>query len=118
MGETLRLLKGFRDFAAIYCFDKCIRTMVAGMAMLLLICIIRKCNRRHTAHINIGAMTLLLPMAFMGMNKLFFRGYFFVLLNGLYAHIHKAVYGNGDSFSGLHDKEQKIETEIKESSAA
>ena len=93
MGETLRLLKGFRDFAAIYCFDKCIRTMVAGMAMLLLICIIRKCNRRHTAHINIGAMTLLLPMAFMGVNKLFFRGYFFVLLNGLYAHIHKAVYG-------------------------
>lgn len=93
MSEILRLLKGFRDFAAIYCFDKCIRTMVAGMAMLLLICIIRKCNRRHTAYINIGAMALLLPMAFMGMNKLFFKGYLYFLLNSLYARIHKAAYG-------------------------
>lgn len=93
MDETLRLLKGFGDFAAIYCFDKCIRTMLAGMAMLLLICIIRKCNRSHVAHINIGAMVLLLPMAFMGMNKLFFRGYICWVLNSLYQHIHKPVYG-------------------------
>ena len=93
MGETLRMLKGFGDFAAIYCFDKCIRTMVAGMAMLLLICAIRRCNRRHTAHINIGAMALLLPMAFMGMNKIFFYRYFYFLLNSIYARINKPVYG-------------------------
>lgn len=93
MDETLRLLKGFRDFAAVYCFDKCIRTMLAGMAMLLLICIIRKCNKKHVANINIGAMVLLLPMAFTGMNKLFFRGYIYWVLNSLYGHIHKPVYG-------------------------
>lgn len=93
MSETLRLLKGFRDFAAVYCFDKCIRTMVAGTAMLLLICVIRKCNRRHTAYINIGAMTLLLPMAFTGMNKLFFKGYLCFWLNSLYSRIHKGAYG-------------------------
>ncbi len=93
MDETLYLLKGFGNFAAVYCFDKCIRTMIAGMAMLLLICAIRKCNRRHAAYINIGAMALLLPMAFMGMNKLFFKGYLWWLLNCIYVHIHKAVYG-------------------------
>ena len=73
MIEILGLLKGFLDFAAVYCFHKCIRTMLAGMGMLLLICIIRKCNRRHAACVNIGAMALLLPMVFMGMNKLFFK---------------------------------------------
>lgn len=93
MSEIWRMLKGFGNFAAIYCFDKCIRTMIAGMAMLLLVCAIRKYNRRHAAYINIGAMALLLPMAFMGMNKLFFRGYLYFLLNSLYARIHKAAYG-------------------------
>lgn len=93
MSETLRLLKGFVDFAAVYCFDKCIRTMLAGMGMLLLILAIRKCNRKHVACVNIGAMVLLLPMAFMGMNKLFFRGYIYWNLNSLYRIIHRAVYG-------------------------
>lgn len=93
MNETLRLMKGFLDFAAIYCFDKCIRTMIAGMGMLLLICAIRKCNRKHAACVNIGAMVLLLPMVFTGMNKLFFRGYLYWHLNNLYRVIHDSIYG-------------------------
>lgn len=93
MSETLRLMKGFVDFAATYCFDKCIRTMLAGMGMLLLIFMIRKCNRKHAACINIGAMVLLLPMVFMGMNKLFFRGYIYWHLNSLYRVTHNFIYG-------------------------
>lgn len=94
MDETLRLLRGFRDFAAIYCFDKCIRTMAAGMAMLLLICLIRKCNRRHAAYVNVGAMALLLPMAFTGMNKLFFYPYVYMFFGRLYRYAHNPIYGN------------------------
>ena len=93
MIEILRLLKGFLDFAAVYCFHKCIRTMLAGMGMLLLICIIRKCNRRHAACVNIGAMVLLLPMAFMGMNKLFFKGYIYWYLNSLYHYTRDPIFG-------------------------
>lgn len=93
MEETLRLLAGFGDFAAIYCFDKCIRTMFAGTAMLMPVCLIRKCNKKHRASVNVGAMTLLIPMAFTGVNKLFFFSYVFMFFSSLYRYIHKPIYG-------------------------
>ncbi|MCH5281142.1 MAG: M56 family metallopeptidase [Lachnospiraceae bacterium] len=83
MIEILTMCKNFINFAAVYWFHNCIRAMMAGTVMLLVILLIRGCNRKQRANINIYAMLLLLPMAFMGMNKLFFTGKIFYLSNFL-----------------------------------
>lgn len=65
---------------------------MAGMIILMVILLIRLFNRRQRAAVNVGAMTLLFPMVFMGMNKLYFIPPMFLITNWMYGTI-KPVYG-------------------------
>lgn len=72
MNDWVRLFGGAVDFASVYWLQKCIRTMVCGMALLPVILLVRYINRGRNSHVNFYSTLLLLPMAFMGMSKLYF----------------------------------------------
>lgn len=84
ISDFLGAVQSFGNFASVYCLIKCMKTMFAGMFMLIFIILIRKWNRRQRAVVNIGAMTLLFPMAFMGMSKVYYTPWIYHLTNWMY----------------------------------
>lgn len=95
MNDWVSLFGGLVDFASVYWLQKCIRTMVCGMALLPVILLVRRINRGRNVHVNFYATLLLLPMVFMGMNKLYFLtdwAYITVCMNRYVRPIHGMVY--------------------------
>ncbi|MDE7063073.1 MAG: M56 family metallopeptidase [Lachnospiraceae bacterium] len=95
MNEWIRLFGGLVDFANVYWLQKCIRTMVCGMVLLPVILLVRQFNRGRNAHVNYYSILLLLPMVFMGMNKLYFLTdwvYITIYVNKFVRPIHGMVY--------------------------
>lgn len=95
MNDWVSLFGGLLDFASVYWLQKCIRTMVCGMALLPVILLVRRINRGRNVHVNFYATLLLLPMVFMGMNKLYFLtdwAYITVCMNRYVRPIHGMVY--------------------------
>lgn len=87
-------VQGFGNFASVYCLIKCLKTMFAGMFMLVVIILIRKWNRRQITMVNIGAMALLFPMALMGMNKLYYTRWVYFITHWMYQYEYiKPIYG-------------------------
>lgn len=80
------------DFAAGFGLIKCIKTMLPGMGMLLLIGLVHLLNRKRKNWLNLYSFLFLFPMCLMGYSKLFFTGEWFRLSNWLYGNI-RPVYG-------------------------
>lgn len=72
MNDWLKLLGGMVEFTSVYWVQKCIRTMLCGVVLMPVIWLVRKVNRERNVYVNFYSTLLLLPMAFMGMNKLYF----------------------------------------------
>lgn len=84
ISDFLSVVQKFGDFASVYCLIKCLKTMFAGMFILILITLIRTWNRRQKAIVNIGAMTLLFPMVLMGMSKLYYTPLVYPITQWMY----------------------------------
>lgn len=91
MYQLVRNIWNFIGFACTYSLMKCIKTMLAGTAVMIPVLIFRKCNKNY-ANINFHAGLFVIPMAFMGMNKIFFHSGLLRLGNAIYGDI-KPVYG-------------------------
>lgn len=73
MIDELQIFGRFIVFICQYSFIKCLKTMFMGILIVPFIWLIRICNRGKSANINFYSMLLILPMAFMGMNKVFYK---------------------------------------------
>lgn len=76
------ILKAFREmarFASIYCFSKCMKTLLCGLCLIPVILLIHKVLRRKSAVLSCYLWLLLVPMAFMGMSRLFYQRYLAVV---------------------------------------
>lgn len=86
MNNIMHLITNMVDFAAAYGLTKCCKTMIAGVFMLAVICLVRRFTKDRNPDINFYAMLLLLPMALTGMNKVFYYkrfAYLSVFLNSV-----------------------------------
>lgn len=91
MYQLVRNIWNFIGFACTYNLLKCIRTMLAGTAVMIPVLLFRKCNKKH-ANVNFHVGLFIIPMAFMGMNKIFFNPGLLRFSNVIYGGI-KPVYG-------------------------
>lgn len=77
MGNNI--LTAFREmarFASIYCFSKCIKTLLCGLCLIPVMLLIHRALWRKSAVLSCYLWLLLVPMAFMGMSRLFYQRYF------------------------------------------
>ena len=72
MKEILEIIKNFSDFAAVFCFTKCIKAMVCAFILFPFILILRKTLKNANTNIKLGLLLLFIPMVFMGNSKLFY----------------------------------------------
>lgn len=70
------MLKSIAKFTSIYCFSKCMKTLLCGFCFMLVLLLIRRALRRKNAILCCYLWLLLVPMAFMGMSRLFYQKYF------------------------------------------
>lgn len=90
--DILEMIKGIADFSSIYCFSKCMKTMLCGLCLIPVLLLIHRTLRKKSAILCCYLWTLLVPMAFMGMSKLFYQRYF-VYVTAYLAKYTKAWYG-------------------------
>lgn len=70
------MLKSTANFTSIYCFSKCMKTLLCGFCLMLVLLLIRRALRKKNAIFCCYLWLLLVPMAFMGMSRLFYQKYF------------------------------------------
>lgn len=85
-------LLSFVDFLATYALIKCMLTLLAGTVFLCLIFFVQRFFGRKNANRSYYLYLLVLPMAFMGMSKLFYLPVTFKVTNFIYG-IVKPIYG-------------------------
>lgn len=73
MIDELQIFGRFIVFICQYSLIKCFKTMFMGILIVPFIWFIRICNQGKSANVNFYSTLLILPMAFMGMNKVFYK---------------------------------------------
>ncbi len=91
MYQLVRNVWNFIGFVCTYNLLKCIKAMLAGTAVMILVLLFGKCNKKH-ANVNFYAELFVIPMAFMGMNKIFFHRHIFRFTNAICGSI-KPIHG-------------------------
>ena len=79
-------------FASIYWLEKCMKTLLCGLCMMLALLLLRKALQKKSAVLSCYLWLLLLPAAFMGMSRLFYQKYFVYVTAYLDKYV-KAWYG-------------------------
>ncbi|MDE7206647.1 MAG: hypothetical protein K2N90_05740, partial [Lachnospiraceae bacterium] len=74
--HIVTMLKGIVEFASVYCFSKCMKTLLCGLCLMPVVMLIRRALRRKNAILCCYLWLLLVPMALMGMSRLFYQKYF------------------------------------------
>lgn len=74
--NIITMLKGIAKFTSVYCFSKCMKTLLCGLCLMPILLLIHRAIRKKRAILCCYLWTLLVPMAFMGMSKLFYQRYF------------------------------------------
>lgn len=92
VNNILTALIEMARFASIYCFSKCMKTLLCGLCLIPLILLIHRALRKKSAVLSCYLWLLLVPMAFMGMSRLFYQKYFVYVTVFLAGHI-KAWHG-------------------------
>ncbi|MBD5470547.1 MAG: M56 family metallopeptidase [Lachnospiraceae bacterium] len=90
--DILKMIKSIADFASIYCFSKCMKTLLCGLCLIPVLLVVHRILRKKSAILCCYLWTLLVPMAFMGMSKLFYQRYF-VYVTAYLAKYTKAWHG-------------------------
>jgi len=70
------ILKGIAEFTSVYCFSKCMKTLLCGSCLIPVILLIHRALKKKSAIFCCYLWTLLIPTAFMGMSRLFYQKYF------------------------------------------
>lgn len=63
-------------FASIYWFSKCIKTLLCAFCMMAVLLLVHRFLKKKSAVLSCYLWLLLIPMAFMGMSRLFYQKYF------------------------------------------
>ncbi len=63
-------------FACIYWLEKCMKTLLCGICVMLLLLFVHRVLQKKSAVLRCYLWLLLLPAAFMGMSRLFYQRYF------------------------------------------
>ena len=95
MERTLSLFKQLGDFAMGFGLIKCIKGMLPGILMLILIGLIHIWNHRNRKKylwLNLYSFCLLFPLCLMGYSKFYFHGQIFRLSNWMYGNV-RPIYG-------------------------
>ena len=79
-------------FASIYWLSKCMKTLLCGICVMLVLLMVRGILHKKSAVLSCYLWLLLLPAAFMGMSRLFYQKYFVYVTVYLGKYI-KAWYG-------------------------
>ncbi len=79
-------------FASIYWLSKCMKTLLCGICVMLVLLMVRGILHKKSAVLSCYLWLLLLPAAFMGMSQLFYQKYFVYVTAYLGKYI-KAWYG-------------------------
>ncbi len=118
MTEFGRALSALLNFAFSYELMKCIKTMLAGSVVALLLLFWQGIQKRKNPYLNIGSMFLLFPMCLMGSSKLFFTGKLWHISNWLCKEI-KPWYGKiylivaGGLFAGYVGKSLRLSKRVR-----
>ena len=86
------MLKSIAEFTSIYCFSKCMKTLLCGFCLMPVILLIRRAFQKKNAIFCRYLWLLLVPMVFMGMSRLFYLKYF-VYVTGYLGKYGKAWHG-------------------------
>lgn len=92
MNNILTAFKSMAMFASIYCFSKCVKTLLCGLCLIPVILLLHRALIKKSAVISCYLWILLVPMAFMGMSKLFYQKYFIYVTAMIAGHV-KAWHG-------------------------
>lgn len=95
INNILTALREMVNFASIYCFSKCMKTLLCGVCLIPVILLVHKLVRRRSAILSCYLWLLLVPMAFMGMSKLFYQKYFVYITMVLFKYVktwHGCIY--------------------------
>lgn len=76
VGEIVKIIHDVTSFTAVYAIQKCFKSMLCGIVIMPALFLLCRVWRRKNATACCYCMLMLIPMAFMGMSRLFYQKYF------------------------------------------